>query len=236
MNHNIPNLQVQIHKLDGSTTTFLQNDAGQIKKLLDEFQPAQIFDRDKITFTDKRFITSLPVSKITRIDLESEQHSHLLFSVGVVDAVELTGMEFETLIRNPVMREQWKQISTLDASLVTFLDVEMADGQCVFLTMEMPVERHSGLWEMKGYPFNGSGLCFRMRNGGVAVVNLDHLTRLTFFPKPLHKLADTWHAQHFHSQPPTKHIKGNHPEATILGHLPPAPLFPQEEDIKFQRK
>jgi hypothetical protein len=57
-----------------------------------------------------------------------------------VNAVELTGIEFQALIRNPVMREQWEQISTLNASLVKFLDVETADGQCVFLTMEMQVE------------------------------------------------------------------------------------------------
>jgi hypothetical protein len=82
MSHNIPNLQIRIHKADGSTTTFVQTDVGEVKKLLDEFQPAQIFNRDRISFTDKSSITSLPVSKITRIDLEAEQHSHLLFPVG----------------------------------------------------------------------------------------------------------------------------------------------------------
>jgi len=222
--------------VDGSTTTFLQNDAGEIRKLLDEFQPAQIFDRDKISFTDKNSITSLPVSKITRIDLESKQHSHLLFPVGVVNAVELTGIEFQALIRNPVMREQWEQISTLDASLVTFMDVELADGQCVFLTMEIPVELQSELWETQGFPFNSSGFCFRMGTGGVAVLNLAHLTRLTFFPKPLHRLADTWHAHQFHSQPLTKHINGNLSGATTLGYLPPSSPFQQDEDMNFQRK
>jgi hypothetical protein len=236
MNHNIPNLQVHIHKVDGSTTTFIQNDAGEVKKLLDEFQPAKIFDRHKITFTDKNSITSLPISKITRIDLESEQHSHLLFPVGVVNAVELTGIEFQALIRNPVMREQWEQISTLDASLVTFMDVEMADGQCVFLTMEMQVELQSELWKTKEVPLNGSSFCFRMGTGGVAVLNLAHLTRLTFFPKPLHALADTWHAHQFHSQPSTKHNNGSHSGATTLGYLPPTSPFPQDKHTNFQRK
>ena len=64
MNHNIPNLQVRIHKVDGSTTTFVQTDAGEVKKLLDGFQPAQIFERDKITVTDKNSITSLPVDSV----------------------------------------------------------------------------------------------------------------------------------------------------------------------------
>lgn len=236
MNHNIPNLQVHIHKVDGSVTTFVQNDASKVKKLLDGFQPARIFDRDKITFTDKNSITSLPLSKITRIDLESEQHSHLLFPVGVVDAVELTGTEFELLIRNPVMYEQWNQIGTPDAALVTFLDVEMADGQCLFFMVEMQVELQSELWKTKGFPLSGSGLCFRMRTGGVAVLNLAQLTRLTFFPKPLHVLADTWHVQQFHSQQPTKYINGGHSGATILSYPASTSQFPQDKSMNFRRK
>ncbi len=241
MNHNISNLQIRIHKVDGSATTFVQTDAGEVKKLLDEFQPTQIFNRDRISFTDKNSITSLPVSKITRIDLEAEQHSHLLFPVGMVDAVELTGVEFQTLIRSPVMREQWDQISTLDASLVTFLDVEMADGQCLFLTVEMQVELQSELWKTNGFPLDGSGFCFRMRTGGVAVLNLAHLTRLTFFPKPLHTLADNWHAQQFHFQPPTKQINGNHSGASVVVNPPVTPppltpLFPRDKRINLQRK
>ena len=241
MNHNIPNLQVHIHKLDGSTITFVQNDAREVKKLLDEFQPAQIFDRNNISFSDKNSITSIPVSKITRIDLEAEQHSHLLFPTGTANAVELTGIEFQALIRNPVMRKQWEQISTLETSLVTFMDVEMADGQCLFLTMEMPVELQSRLWETTGFPFHGSGFCFRMGTGGVAVLNLAHLTRLTFFPKPLHTLADNWHAQRFHSQPPTKQNDGKHPGASVVVNppaIPPPlpPLFPRDKRMSLQRK
>lgn len=241
MNHNIPDLQIRIHKLDGSTATFVQRDAGEVKKLLDEFQPAQIFNRDRIAFTDINSITSLPVSKITRIDLESEQHSHLLFPVGMVDAVELTGTEFQTLIRSPVMREQWDQISVPGASLVTFLDVEMADGQCLFLTVEMQVERQSELWNTRGFPLSGSGFCFRMRTGGVAVLNLAHLMCLTFFPKPLHPPADHWHARQSHSPPPTTHINRSHSGTSVIVN-PPAtppsltPLFPQDERMNLRRK
>jgi hypothetical protein len=117
----------------------------------------------------------------------------------------------------------------------------MADGQCLFLTVEMQIELQSELWKTKGFPLSGSGFCFRMRTGGVAVLNLPHLTRLTFFPKPLHTLADNWHAQQFHSQPPTKQINGNHSGASVIVN-PPAtppplpPLFPQDKRINLQRK
>ncbi len=202
MNHAIPNLQINIHKTDAAITTFFQNDANEVDKILDEFEPAQIFDRDQFVITDRNSITSIPASKITRIDLISEKVPRLVFPVGIVDAVELTATEFKALTRNPEIQEQWKQTSTQDDSLVTFLDLELADGQRIFLTTEMHVELQSEeLWKQMGYPLNGSSLCFRMRTGGVAVLNLTNLTRFTFFPKPVHSFADAWHAGQINSHP-----------------------------------
>jgi hypothetical protein len=121
---------------------------------------------------------------------------------GIVDALELTATEFKALTRNPEIQEQWKQTSTQDDSLVTFLDLELADGQCIFLTNEMRVELQSEeQWKQAGYPLNGSSLCFPMRAGGVAVLNLTNLTRLTFFPKPVHSFAEAWQARLINSQP-----------------------------------
>ena len=57
MNHDIPDLQIHIHKVDGSTTIFFQNDAGEAKRLLDEFQPELIFSQDRITFMDEKLFT-----------------------------------------------------------------------------------------------------------------------------------------------------------------------------------
>jgi hypothetical protein len=184
--------------VDGATTIFIQNDADEVKMLLAGFEPAHIFDRKKFVITDGDSITSFPVSKITRIDLISELRPHLIFPVGIVNAVERTETEFQTLIQNTVLREQWQEMTAQEDSLVTFLDLEMADGQRLFLTTEMHVELQSEEpWKTNGHPLDGSSLCFRMRNGGVAVLNLANLIRLTFFPKPVHPLADAWHAGQF---------------------------------------
>jgi hypothetical protein len=117
----------------------------------------------------------------------------------------------------------------------------MADGQCLFLTVEMQAELQSELWKTMGFPLNGSGFCFRMRTGGVAVLNLAHLTRLTFFPKPLHTLADNWHAQQFRSQQTTKHMANSHSGTPVVVN-PPAtppqltPLFQQDKRTNSLRK
>ncbi|MDR3459898.1 MAG: hypothetical protein P4N60_20915 [Verrucomicrobiae bacterium] len=203
MNHNVPGLQVHIHKVDGTTTTFEQNAADEASAIIDGFHPAQVFYQEMIAITDKDSITSVPVSKITRIELVCDEFSHLVFPVGIVDAVELTEEEFLALIHDPVMRQQWEQLVTQDASLVTFMEMQMTDGTCFFLATEKPAEVQSQLWTSKGIALDGSGLCFRMRTGGVAVLNLAHLTRLTFYPKPTQTPANAWRAQRIHSPQPT---------------------------------
>jgi len=198
MNHAIPNLQIQIHKVDGSIKTLIQHDATRVQELLDGFQPAEIFNRKRFVFSDANSITSLPVSKITRIDLISEQLPHLIFPVGIVDAVELTETQFQALVRNPVMREQLEQMSVEGASVVTFMDMQMADGQRLLLTMETHTALLQPEWlNTNGFVFSGSGLCFRMRTGGVSVLNLAHLVRLSLFPKPPHPPVAAWHTEAF---------------------------------------
>jgi hypothetical protein len=180
--------------------------------------------------TDGNSITSLPVAKITRIDLISEVLPHLIFPVGIVDAVELTETEFRALIRNPVMREQLEEMTTQEDSLVTFLDLELANGQCLFLITEMHVELQSEEpWKTNGHPLYGSSLCFRMRNGGVAVLNLANLIRLTFYPKPMIPLADAWHAGQFYSAPLASHFVGSHAAASVVGNPPQVSFIPAQE-------
>ena len=90
MNRTLQNLQLRIHKVDGATTTFIQQDVCEIQRILDHFRPDEIFDQNRFVVADGDSMTSLPVSKITRIDLATEEPTHLIFPVGIMDAVELT--------------------------------------------------------------------------------------------------------------------------------------------------
>ena len=189
---------------------FSPNNAYEAKRLLDEFQPELIFSQDRITFMDGELITWLPVTTITRIDLISEHIPHLLFPVGIVNAVELTGTDYQALIQNARMREWWNQMRTKDDSLVIFLDVETADGRGLFLIMETEAEVQSESRKIHGFPLEGSGLCYRMRNGGVSVLNLANLTRLTFFPGSYHAPEEAWHARLIHPGKPPMAINSIH--------------------------
>jgi hypothetical protein len=235
MNQAKAHLQIHIHIVDGSTTTFVQDDAGEIRKIFAGFQSTQIFNRDIIAFTDKNSITSLPASQITRIDLISEQLPTLNFPGGMVEAVELSWTEFQALVRSPVMLEQWRLKKTEDLCVVTLLDVEMTDGQCLYFTMETQVELlRSEFWNTRKFILTGTGLCFRMRTGGVAVLNLAHLTRLTFFPNPMPSPAGVWNAEKCDNWQPAKQVSKC--ESGVQNNQSRSSLFPKDKQLYLERK
>lgn len=195
MNTVLHPLQIHMYKVDGSSETFVQNEEGLIKHILREFQPDSIFNRDQIIIADHHSLTSLPVSQLVRADLVSEQLSDWLFPPGIVNAVELTAMEFRALLQNPELRDQWNPTHTQDAPVIVFLEVEMAGQSPVFLVTEIAGKQFRNQLETVSTLFKARTLCFRMRNGGVAALHLTHVMRVTLFPGSHQVPTEAWPAE-----------------------------------------
>jgi len=58
MNHPTQSLQIQIHKVDGPMEIFTQSEADLVNRIVNEFQPARIFTREKIIIADGNSLTS----------------------------------------------------------------------------------------------------------------------------------------------------------------------------------
>ena len=211
-------LQIHIHKTDSSSEMFIQNEEGLIKHILREFQPDCIFNRDRMVIVGRHSLTCLPVSRLVRMDLVSEQLSDWIFPPDLVNAVELSEMEFRALVQNPELRDQWNQTHTQDVSVIIFLEVEMAGQAPVFLVMEITSKELGNQLDTLSAVFSGRALCFRMRNGGVAALNLAHLTRVTLFPGSPQAPLEAWPAERSqHSQ-----LKEFTRTLSSLGDPPPA--------------
>ncbi|HUA39910.1 MAG TPA: hypothetical protein VMA35_16060 [Candidatus Sulfopaludibacter sp.] len=195
MNTVLHQLQIHIHKTDSSSEMFVQNEEGPIKHILREFQPDCIFNRDRIVIVGRHSLTCLPVSRLARMDLVSEQLTDWIFPPNLVNAVELSEMEFRALVRNPELRDQWNQTHPQDVSVIIFLEVEMAGQAPVFLVMEIASKESGNQLDTLSAVFSGRALCFRMRNGGVAALNLAHLTRVTLFPGSSQAPLEAWPAE-----------------------------------------
>jgi hypothetical protein len=194
MNHPTQSLQIHVHKMDGSLETFTQSETSMVNHLLNQFRPAQIFAREKVLIAGDNSLTSFPVHQVVRIDLVSEHLSHWIIPQGIVEAVEVTETEFQALLQNPELLDRWDQARTQETSVVTFLDLEMAGQKPLFLAMEVNSDAH--LESAASFPslLTVPTLCFRMRTGGIAALNLLHLMRFTLFPLPQQTPVDTWFA------------------------------------------
>jgi len=211
MNTPQPLLQIVIHKADGSSDTFTQNRENLVKDIVGEFQADLVFNRDKILIADGDSLTTFPANRVVRLDLISERLSHWMPSSEIINAVELSQTEFRDLLRNPEMRVQWDPAQPEDEPVVIFLQVEMAGQPSLFLVMEMVSEPWADPLETISALLAAPVLCFRMRSGGVAILNLSHLMCVTLFPGFRQLSMEAWPAQRTHDSQ-SKHPAAESPE------------------------
>jgi hypothetical protein len=216
MTRPLAHLQIRVHEVTGAATAFVQSDPDVIKQIVESFQPLLIFKQDWLVVGDSNSQTTFPVTKVTRVELNSESDCQLIFPSDLISAYELTSSQFHSLIRNPVMSEQWHNLNPEDKSVVVFLELITADDKSVLLTMDMNIDAPPRFIEMRQHLLNRPALCFRMQNGGVALINLANITRLTFFPGSLDMPANAWPARF------------SRPETTLADVPPPGtPKRPQ---------
>ncbi|HEV2329913.1 MAG TPA: hypothetical protein VGY56_14120 [Verrucomicrobiae bacterium] len=217
MSTETPHLQIRVHRLDGSISSFVQGDLEISKRILDGFDPMNIFTRPRIVLGDRNSHTVIPAAQITRVDLEIDPNSSLSFVSDLVEGVELMPAEFEALAENLARDNQWKHLGELDAFVVTFLNVEMADGRSVLLTMEVDAVSPQGLCELRDFLLSRPSLCFRASSGGIGVLNLANLCSLTISPGTDEPPADVWHVRRSDETQPTN------PEDRLIADIAPAP-------------
>jgi len=71
----------------------------------------------------------------------------------------------------------------------------MAGQSPLFLVREITGNQFANQLEAVCFLFTARALCFRMRNGGVAALNLAHLMRVTLFPGSPHRPLEAWPAE-----------------------------------------
>jgi len=197
-------LQIQIHKINGSVDRFTQTEPGLIKQILNEFEPARIFSGQTIALSDGGSLTALPSHQVVRIDLLAEPSSLWSLPSGIVGALELGKVEFEALRHNPELTDQWRQAQTSGGSFIVFFEVEMVAPPPLFLVLETAGDLFADPEEAINELLTAPTLGYRLRNGGVAVLNLRHLLRLTRFPAPHPPPLRAWPAVPA-GEPPSPH-------------------------------
>ena len=188
MNPPTQSLQIRVHGIDGSVATFTQTDPDLVNRTLGELNPARILTQTKITIAGNHSVTTFIPPLITRIDLITDRLSVWDFPFVIGALVELTETKFQEFLHDQQRRLQ----SRSSDDFPVFLDIQMVNGQRLFLWMEvvagLPADRLLRIYSL----LKERSLIFGLRTGGIGVLNLANMVHFSVHPNPLAGPAKAW--------------------------------------------
>lgn len=175
-----PHLEIRVDTIDGSTRLWVQHDAELVRRTQTEIEPPLLFAQDQITFSDGDMETTLLLSLINRIDLVTDHWSVWDFPFVLGAWTEVTEGEF---MQGLAGLHHWHRPATQN-ELPVFLDVELVNGQRVFLQMQVVGGSPGARLEKVHLLLKESSLIFGLRTSGIGILNLSNLVRFAVYPEP----------------------------------------------------
>jgi hypothetical protein len=188
MNHANQNLQIRIHKVDGSVVSFTQSGASLVNRILNELHPACIFNQEKIAITGNHSVSTFIPSLITRVDLVTDRFSVWDFPFVIGALLELTETEFHEFLHERQQRVQPR----LSGDFPMSLEIEMVNGQRAFLWMEVISGFPADLLLRAYSLLKKRSLIFGLSTRGIGILNPANIVRFTVHPDPLKGPAESW--------------------------------------------
>jgi len=191
-------MEIRIHTESGLVETFFQDNPALVTPILKGIQSTKVFTAEIITVAGDYSLTTFVTSRIIWVDFIGEDLPAWKYPADIVEVVELSEDEFRerSHLNDPAGLERRRNPKKTGESAVVFADVEMKGGSRIFLAAKikvgLPAERLQRLRTL----FSATAAHFRMRQGGIAILNLKNLVRSTFNPGPDLTPADAWPAHH----------------------------------------
>lgn len=179
MSEKYADLQMLIYTVDGTRQTIVEKDPEDVERTLADLNPLTLFGRDRATVIDDAMEITLAVPLITRIDFLTHRLSVWDFPFVLGAPVEVTEAEFQNGLLNI---EQWEQPASRHATPL-FIDLDMVDGQRVFLWMEVVAGVSTARLSRMQSLLKARHLIFGLRTGGIGVLNFANLLRLSVHPE-----------------------------------------------------
>lgn len=190
-----PELRIRIQGIDGSVSTFTQDEPALVQRTLRESQRRDFFAQDRIIIAGESSVTTFIVSKIARIDLAGEGVAAWKPKAETPDLVEIPQEEFLT-------KGSWQGLENVERgkphhaagqSFVGFIEVCFVGDRRVYLKFQglaaLPAERLRRIHSFLALP----SLSFRLSDGGgLGIINLRNAAKFTAYPGPAEVPSDVW--------------------------------------------
>jgi hypothetical protein len=199
------NMEIRIYTQSGSVETFFQDDQALAARILKGIVPAKVFTGDAITIAGEFSLTTFATSRVNRVDLITVDLPLWKYPTDILDVVELSADEYRerTHLNDPAHLERRRRPKQTGEFAVMFVELEMAGGNRIFLAADIKVPLEAERLHRLHMLFSAPAVHFRLPDGGVTILNLKNLVRLTFNPGPDRAPADAWPAHHLsrHAEP-----------------------------------
>jgi hypothetical protein len=191
-------MEIRFHTRSGSVESFFQDNSADVARILRGIQSTKVFAAEIITIAGDYSLTTFVPSQINRVDLITANAPPWKRPADILDVVELSEDEYRerSHLNDPARLERRRTPKQTGEFALVFVEVEMTGGTRIFLAAKikvgLPAERLQRLRTL----FSSAALDFRLPQGGLAILNLKNLVRLTFNPGPDVTPIDAWPAHH----------------------------------------
>ena len=191
-------MEIRIHICGGSVETFLQDNPALVASILKGIQSTKVFANNIITIAGEYSLTTFVAARVNRVDLIDEALPLWKHPDNILDVVELSEDEFweRSHLNDPARLERRRSPKQTGEFALAFVEVEMTGGTRVFLAAKIQVALEAERLQRLRMLFSAAAVHFRMAQGGIAILNLKNLVRVTFNPGPDITPIDAWPAHH----------------------------------------
>ena len=190
-------IQIRVHLVDGVVESFAQFDHAKAEAIWRNVDLARLFTQQRIviagTFSKSVFVCS----EVVRIDFVQQKFGCWQFSEGYSDVVELSEQDFikHVHLDRPELMSKRDKPTPVGDPLVSFLKLYFRESPPIFLMVEFPVKLQAENQSFMRFLLSKTAFHMRLREGGVAVVNLANLTGYTVYPGVAQIPGDAWLAE-----------------------------------------
>src|SRR5882762_9726192 len=137
-----PGLVLRVHLTDGSIESFAHTDKAEANKLWERIDPAHLFAQPRLVLAGVHSKSVFVTAQIVRVDFVRESKQCWEFTGGYSDVVELSESEFRknAHLGQPELMAKRTQHTPVGDMLVSFLKLQMAGGNSLFVMVEFPVK------------------------------------------------------------------------------------------------
>ena len=200
-----PAMAIRVYLVGGVVEAFVQTDQAKAEIDWKNIDLGRLFTQQRIVIAGTNSKSVFVCSEIVRIDFARQVFGCWQFSEGYSDVVEMSETDFRRNVHldQPKLMAKRETPTPVGDPLVSFLKLHLRNSPPIFLMVEFPVKLPAENQSFMRYMLSKSAFHMRLRNGGVAVVNLATLTSYTVYPGVAQIPSDAWLAEP--TSPNSKH-------------------------------